>query len=161
MNEATGVIPPESSALTQGPVPEPTPTATVESSPVPTAIPDPAPSQELPPVEVVSVDELVDRLITGTESAEMQPPVETSPAIVENTEEPLVEAVESGPMEIVGMGQVLAHLQTLTSTADHPLLETPFDEYTVTEGLLLILVLLIVVSWCVKMVKGGFSWLLS
>lgn len=44
----------------------------------------------------------------------------------------------------------------------HPLLDTPFEDYTVVEGLLLVLVLwLAVLNPCVKMVKGGFSWLLS
>ena len=44
----------------------------------------------------------------------------------------------------------------------HPLLDTPFEDYTVVEGLLLVLVLwLAVLNPCIKMVKGGFSWLLS
>ena len=38
-------------------------------------------------------------------------------------------------------------------------LTTPFEEYTVTEGLLLMLLLLALVAVCVKLVKGGFSWL--
>lgn len=45
-------------------------------------------------------------------------------------------------------------------TAVRPLLETSFEEYTVTEGLLLILILwLAVIQPCIKMLKGGFSWL--
>lgn len=45
-------------------------------------------------------------------------------------------------------------------TAVHAMLETPFEEYSVTEGLLLILVLwLAVIQPCIKMIKGGFSWL--
>lgn len=38
-------------------------------------------------------------------------------------------------------------------------LTTPFEEYTVTEGLLLTLVLLVVISFLVKTVKEGFYWL--
>lgn len=54
--------------------------------------------------------------------------------------------------------------QTLTeikeSVEPHPLMDTPFEDYTVTEGLLLVAVLwFIVVSPCIKMLKGGFSWL--
>lgn len=35
----------------------------------------------------------------------------------------------------------------------------PFSEYTVSEGLLLLLVLLTVIQMCIKIVKGGFWWL--
>lgn len=70
------------------------------------------------------------------------------------------EVVESGPTEIVGMDQVLEYLAGIESAVMHPALETPFEEYTVTEGLLLLLLVLVIVSWCVKMIKGGFSWLL-
>lgn len=42
---------------------------------------------------------------------------------------------------------------------DRPFLTTPFEEYTVSEGLLLMILLLAVVMICVKMVKGGFFWL--
>lgn len=45
-------------------------------------------------------------------------------------------------------------------TAVHAMLDTPFEDYSVTEGLLLILVLwLAVIQPCIKMIKGGFSWL--
>ena len=67
---------------------------------------------------------------------------------------------DTGPAEIAGMDQVLGYLETLTAAAEHPMMETPFEEYTVTEGLLLLLLVLVIVSWCVKMIKGGFSWLL-
>lgn len=40
-----------------------------------------------------------------------------------------------------------------------PFMTTDFADYTVTEGLLLILVLLIFLQACAKIVKGGFSWL--
>lgn len=42
---------------------------------------------------------------------------------------------------------------------DRPFLTTSFEEYSVTEGLLLMLLILAVVMICVKMVKGGFYWL--
>lgn len=40
-----------------------------------------------------------------------------------------------------------------------PFMTTNFNDYTVTEGLLLLLVILVFLKWCVKIVKGGFSWL--
>lgn len=42
---------------------------------------------------------------------------------------------------------------------DRPFLTTSFEDYTVTEGLLLMILLLAVVVICVKLVKGGFYWL--
>ena len=50
-------------------------------------------------------------------------------------------------------------LETVESVA-RPFLTTPFSDYSVTEGLLLLLVLSVVVSWIFKLLKGGFSWLL-
>lgn len=47
----------------------------------------------------------------------------------------------------------------VTTTEARPFLTTSFENYTVSEGLLLMLLLLAVVMICVKMVKGGFSWL--
>ena len=136
----------------------------MESGTVEESEPAPAPASELEPeatqpVEVVSVDELVDRLTdaaaVGTEDAAM----EEEPA-ADGSEELLTEPIDTGPMEIAGMEQLLQHLETMETTVVHSALDTPFEQYTVTEGLLLILLVLLVVSWCVKMIKGGFSWLL-
>lgn len=40
-----------------------------------------------------------------------------------------------------------------------PLLTTPFEDYTVTEGLLLGLLVTILVICLVRIVKGAFTWL--
>ena len=40
-----------------------------------------------------------------------------------------------------------------------PFLDTPFTDYTVTEGLLLSVLLVLVLSACIRVVKEGFSWL--
>ena len=40
-----------------------------------------------------------------------------------------------------------------------PFLTTAFEDYTVTEGLLLIIVFLLVVRFMINTVKGGFTWL--
>lgn len=42
---------------------------------------------------------------------------------------------------------------------DRPFMTTSFADYTVVEGLLLLILVLAVVMICVKMVKGGFYWL--
>lgn len=42
---------------------------------------------------------------------------------------------------------------------ERPFLTTSFEEYSVTEGLLLMLLLALFVSLCWKMLKGGFYWL--
>lgn len=119
---------------------------------------EPEPSQDpVVPLEVISVDELLDRL---TSSMEEEAPTET-------TEPEPVVLEEPSPAEVLGMEDLLGCVRSLDSRLesvqvlmDHPALETSFEDYTVTEGLFLILVILVVVSWCVKMVKGGFSWLL-
>ena len=47
------------------------------------------------------------------------------------------------------------------SVEPHPFMDTAFEDYTVTEGLLLVAVLwFIVINPCIRMLKGGFSWLL-
>lgn len=43
--------------------------------------------------------------------------------------------------------------------ADRPFLTTPIDDYTVTEGLLLIIALILVVKWIGQSIKEGFYWL--
>lgn len=106
------------------------------------------------PVEVVSVDELVNRLISDTQESSEEETQELEP--VEGPAEP----VTSSAMEIVGMDQLLENVEMIQLTVDHSALETPFEEYTVMEGLLLLLFVLVIISWCVKMIKGGFSWLL-
>lgn len=45
-------------------------------------------------------------------------------------------------------------------TTVHTAMDTPIEEYTVVEGLLLLLVVCVVVSWVAKIIRRGFSWLL-
>lgn len=42
---------------------------------------------------------------------------------------------------------------------DRPFLTTPFEDYSVTEGFLLLLLVCIFISVCARLLKGGFSWL--
>lgn len=118
--------------------------------------------------EVITVDDLLDRITSGDQSGEgtgdgeeeTPPQEEEEPPLPGNSGEapPAGEALE-GPIEVVGMETVLKRLETLQGVADHPMMETPFEDYTVTEGLLLLLLLSVFLSVCAKLLKGGFAWL--
>jgi len=124
---------------------------------------DPAPEPESPsvPVEVVTVEDLLDRLVGEPQESggpEEPPPGEDTTAPFGDDGPPSNETL-TGPIEVVGMDTALKRLETIQAAVDHPMLTTPFEDYTVTEGLLLLLFLSAVVAACVKMLKGGFSWL--
>ena len=55
-----------------------------------------------------------------------------------------------------GMG---ADMDSVQQVLDHPAMTTSFQDYTVTEGLLLLLLLGAFVAACARMLKEGFSWL--
>lgn len=102
------------------------------------------------PVEVITVEDLLDRLTEDTEGE----PTEEEAAAEEVVEE------EPEPVEVVGTDETLQLLETIQQDVEpHPFLTTDFEDYTVTEGLLLLALLLAVVSVCIKMLKEGFSWL--
>ena len=108
------------------PAPDPLPELLPEPAPVP------EPEEPAAPVEVVTVDDLLDRL-TGTdqdETAEPSREEESSEAPEETLEEPAA----AEPVEVAGMDAV-------------------------TEGLLLLLFLSVFVMACLRMLKGGFKWL--
>ena len=58
-------------------------------------------------------------------------------------------------------GAIEGYTETMAQTLDHPALTTPFEDYTVTEALLLFLLLSVFISACARMLRGGFSWLRS
>lgn len=140
------------------PVPEPAP------APEPTPAPDPAPEPEpSDPVTVVSVDELIDRLVqSGQEEEEPEevPPADADelPEESDQTGDFFME-VDAGPMEIKGMDKLLTYAEIIQQTLDHPALTTSFQDYTVTEGLLLLILLAAFAAACVRILKGGFQWL--
>lgn len=109
------------------------------------------------PVEVISVDELLDRLASGEENdgtdSEKVTEEVTESEMVESSEEVLEDA---GPSNA---DQALVLLESVQQDIDHPFLTTDFADYTVTEGLLLMGLLFAVISLCIKMLKEGFSWL--
>ena len=165
-------------ALNQAPELTPAPVLTPEPEPTPVPEPEPVPTQapalelppdyepDAPPVEVISVDELLERL-----QGEEEPPQEsTAPEPLPNDPGDTV-AVEIDPgtlavldrlsdikSELVLVSDQLADIQ-LHQT--RPLLTTSFQDYTVMEGLLLLLFLAAFAAACAKILKGGFSWLRS
>ena len=143
---------------TPEPSPEPEPAPAPEPEPTP-----PAPEPEQPdPVTVVSVDELIDRLV---QSGQEEEPEETPPADADELPEEdnqtgdFFMEIDTGPMEIKGMDKLLEYAETIQFTLDHPALTTSFQDYTVTEGLLLLILLAAFAAACIKILKGGFSWL--
>ena len=142
-------------------VPEPTP------EPTPEPVPEPDPT---PVLEVISVDELLDRLTQGDEPSDEDPAdpgtEETPPLGPGDTP-----AVELGPDTLVlqgsldGLGaqtdQLTALVADIQERISRPALTTSFEEYTVTEALLLLLLLFAFAAACARMLRGGFSWLRS
>lgn len=128
---------------------------------VPVETSAPAAPEPTASVEVISVDELLGRLLEedGETPAETEAP--------EETELPSATGIDDGstggfssPLEVIGMTEALTRLKTIeVQTRSHPMLTTSFQDYTVTEGLLLLLLLAAFAAACVKMLKGGFAWL--
>lgn len=113
--------------------------------------PSPEPVESFDPnMEVISVAELLARLAEQEDAAEEVPEASPSP-------EPT-----PGPVEVVGTDETIQLLESIQEdVTPHPFLSTPFDDYTVTEGLLLLILLLFFIVGCIKLLKEGFSWLLS
>ena len=113
-----------------------------------TSSPEPVESSA-PNMEVISVDELLELL--AVDAAEEEVP-EASPS-----PEPT-----PGPVEVVGTDETIQLLGSIQGdVTPHPFLTTNFEDYTVTEGLLLLILLLFFIAGCIKLLKEGFSWLLS
>ena len=78
------------------------------------------------------------------------------------TPEPEAVLQESDPEESPDVWRETV-LQLITEiradVAPHPLLTTKFEDYTVTEGLLLFAFLWSIVIFCVRMLQGAFSWM--
>lgn len=160
-------------ALDATPAPEPAPTP--EPEPVLTSAPDPTPAPELDPapasspVEVISVDELLERLQgEADEPQETQPPEETPPADPGDT---LAVEIDPGTLAVLDrlsdikqkLVQVSDQLADIQLHQTRPVLTTPFEDYTVMEGLLLLLLLLLAAfaAVCAKILRRGLSWLKS
>lgn len=148
----------EEEIMTTTPEPSPAP----DPAPAPEPAPDPAPEPS-EPVNVVSVDELIDRLVQSTEPGEEDAspdePAPEEPAEESGEGDILLPEIDPGPMEIAGMDKLLTYAETIQQTLDHPALTTSFQDYTVTEGLLLLILLAAFAAACIKILKGGFQWL--
>lgn len=150
-------------------IPEPDPAP----DPIPPPVPEPPPEGEpaADPVEVISVDELLERLTQQEDAGAESPPAEVVDAGVADI------PVEPDPVSLVldklvslgiDLGKIESHLKEIKTevtvvadTVDHPALTTSFAEYTVTEALLLFLLLAAFLSACARMLRGGLLWLRS
>ncbi len=159
------VSPDVSASGDPAPAAEPEP-VTVEEEQNPVADPETDPV----PIQVISVDELIDRLQTPTEE----------PAEEETEEPPAADPEEPAPSNgltlpaeyydfsmtndtdmLNAVQDILEEIREEREVQEpHPLLTTNFADYTVTEGLLLIGLLFGVGKVCIRMLKGGFKWLL-
>lgn len=150
----------EEEIITTTPEPSPDPAPAPEPTPAPNPAPEPEPAD---PVTVVSVDELIDRLVQSTdpgeEAVDPDEPIPEEPVEETGEGDILLPEVDAGPMEIKGMDKLLTYAETIQQTLDHPALTTSFRDYTVTEGLLLFILLAAFAAACVRILKGGFSWL--
>lgn len=97
-----------------------------------------------------------------TEEEIMTTPEDAAASSSEPVEEPATETPTEDPAEepVTETEDVTETVEVVEVTPEsRPFMTTDFADYTVTEGLLLILVLLIFLQACAKIVKGGFSWL--
>lgn len=138
---------------------------------LPVASPDqaePLPDSPEPQEETTAdtVDTLVDILAhvliseqDGSPAQDSEPEFSeamTGESLPEVPQEPIPAAASDTVMELV-----LERLEAIqTQTSPHPMLTTSFEDYTVCEGLLLLLLLFLVISFCVKMLRRAFAWLL-
>lgn len=146
------------------PTPE-EPSEAVEADPAADPVPDPEPAPAVPsdPVEVVTVEDLLDRLTGEAQEDETREDAGTEgPSQEESAADYVPEnnlpaaIVDGGPIEIVGMDKALKHLETIQGAVEHPMMETPFEEYTVTEGLLLLFFVILVLDFFLNLLRRWF-----
>ena len=145
-----------------------------------TALPEPAEvdsAEDTLPMVVVNADELLDKLEArqaetrqATNAAVLQDlpvPVEGGEiTVIQETVQALLSYFQESDNSLLktirdNTGHVKNTVAEIKAGMVHPLMDTPFEQYSVTEGLLLILVLwLCILRPCVRMIKGGFSWLM-
>lgn len=124
--------------------------------------PAPDPAEAPPPVSVVPVEELVDLLTQAVQEKETaftadEPLPEEGGEVVVDPVPGLIGDVVDVLLDIRGG---MKSVESVEQTVNHPLLTTPFQDYTVTEGLLLLLLLCFFIKACMDMVRRAFSWLL-
>lgn len=131
------------------------------------AIPDSSDTTASPPsapLTVISVDDLLSRLeFSGAGDTASQNGVEDAVG----AEVPAVEVIDV-VLDILDQlqqdSEYKATVTTLLSSIDEhlnrPALTTSFSDYTITETLLLLILLFHVINACIRIVKGGFNWLM-
>lgn len=156
----------EEEIVTTTPEPSPDPAPAPEPEPI---LPASDPTPEAPPVDVVSVDELIDRLVQSTQEGEESgddPETLTAEAdVIPGEGDVVVDDVVPGLISdvvdiLLGIRKGMENVESIEHVVNHPALTTPFQEYTVTEGLLLLLLLFFFLKSCMNMVRRAFSWLL-
>lgn len=71
----------------------------------------------------------------------------------------------SDPVDLLANEDTSSEMGELTETViaevvdDRLFMTTPIDEYTVSEGLLLLIFLILVLNLVIRIVKGAFWWL--
>lgn len=146
----------------------------------PTAEPEPDQQPAAPPILVVPLEDVLEYLSQQNadpeETADPEESLETVDGEVDlPAVDPATAILEHLLDMILDLGKIERHLDeiekdtdeiqldvmTIAQTLDHPALTTSFADYTVTEALLLFLLLAAFVSACARMLKGGLSWLRS
>lgn len=141
---------------------------------------DPQPEVSSAPVFVVPLEDVIEYLFPEDsepdeteEAEEIIEPIDGEvdlPAV-----DPVVGLLEDLISTLVDLGKIEEHtkgiekdtneiqldVMSIVQTLDHPALTTSFEDYTVTEALLLLLLLSVFISACARMLRGGFSWLRS
>lgn len=134
-----------------------------EPAPAPEPAPELEPEAPAAPVEVITVEDLLDR-ITGEagENGETEEPSQETEGDVpaeapaESGEDLPAEGGLEGPIEVVGMDKLLEYTGTIQETLDHPLMTTPFEDYTVTEGLLLLVFVVLLLDFFLNLLRRWF-----
>ena len=129
---------------------------------LPESVPVPDPPS-VPPSEVISVDELLDRLKQGIAASDADEADEADDTSAEDVIEEISEAPSDSDIvpEDPSRDHALFLLESIQQDVHHSFWTTDFSDYTVTEGFLLLALVMGVLVLCGKMLKGGFSWLWS
>lgn len=116
--------------------------------PEPDVVPELSPEEDpAPAMEVLSVDELLERVAAADAAqTEGEDPAEGDPEEV--TEEEVTEEPE-----------VYTEVLEVVQDDTHYFLTTDFADYTVTEGLLLVIIIAMFLKWIGGAIKEGFYWL--
>lgn len=132
-------------------------------------LPSPEDGQALePPVEVISVDALLSRLQeasdvaqdAGNTAALMSGDVPVGEPVIDVVDV-VLDILDELQEEETYRNRVQTLLTDIHNHQIRPALTTNFEDYTVSEALLLLLLLYFITNKCLAIVKEGFSWLMS